>query len=302
MRGLFIAAACIIAVCVGSVSATLPKTQIDALRALYTATGGDDWYPNGWQNATSDPCTQYDGVLCNDAHTSVVEVSVSNNNLVGAIPSAFFAGLPDLSLVDLRQNPGITGPIPDNAFGTVTSLSVTFSTSCAIPASLSNATQLEHLELSATAAVAGSGAPIPALDKLVSLKTFEVTNGMVSGTIPDSVCKLTMLESFNVGGNNLTGSVPVCMSNPGAMARLSMVDVSDNALTGLLPDVTQWSPYRVLAAGNNQFSGAVPASYANLCGRGEWVVQATGNKLACPYPAFVTSSNCSNVFMFDPCV
>ncbi len=65
---------------------TIPPPQLAALKALYVATGGDQWKINtGWNDPNADPC-QWHGVGCDAVNGVVQQVILSSNNLVGTIP------------------------------------------------------------------------------------------------------------------------------------------------------------------------------------------------------------------------
>ncbi|MEK8016417.1 MAG: hypothetical protein VSS75_006075, partial [Candidatus Parabeggiatoa sp.] len=61
----------------------IPKSECDALVALYDNTDGDNWTDNtGWK-VTNRPCNWY-GVICDGSH--VTQLGLHNNQLTGKIP------------------------------------------------------------------------------------------------------------------------------------------------------------------------------------------------------------------------
>jgi hypothetical protein len=82
------------------------------LIALYEATDGDQWfYQTNWLDESTPICSWY-GVTCYDGQgqvstelsIGVVELDLSNNNLVRALPAQLY-GLPYLQSLILKQNP-----------------------------------------------------------------------------------------------------------------------------------------------------------------------------------------------------
>lgn len=95
----------------------VPTEERDALVALYNATGGPQWIHNsGWLGAPGTECGWY-GVLCDyPDHVSnrvpfVASLSLSNNNLVGAIPPEL-GNLKSLEWLSLFGN-RLSGRIPE---------------------------------------------------------------------------------------------------------------------------------------------------------------------------------------------
>eukprot|EP00659_Diplonema_papillatum_P011950 gene11950-18437_t len=85
---------------------------VDALMALYDASGGENWYhSHGWGTAT-DPCLWY-GIKCNDAG-EVVTISLARNNLVGHMPENFTRGAFEATTVLCLERNQLYGPIPQS--------------------------------------------------------------------------------------------------------------------------------------------------------------------------------------------
>jgi gliding motility-associated-like protein len=90
--------------------ATPPATSPDqpALVALYNATAGAGW-TNPWD--LTKPITEWAGVTVNPTTLKVTKIDLSNRNLVGTLPAAFFA-LSDITELRLNNNK-LTGVVPD---------------------------------------------------------------------------------------------------------------------------------------------------------------------------------------------
>lgn len=107
-----------------------------------------------------------------------------------------------------------------------------------------------------------SGEISPAIGKLKSLVTIDLSHNTISGQIPDeigdcsslqyldlsfnqisgdlpfSISKLKNLESFIVKSNQLSGFIPSTLSQ---LPNLQVLDLADNSLTGEIPSLLYWS-------------------------------------------------------------
>jgi hypothetical protein len=63
------------------------------------------------------------------------------------------------------------------------------------------------------------------------LKRIDAFNNKLTGTIPSSITKISVLQIFHLKDNKLTGTIP----GLGSMQRLSWVDLSNNMLHGTIP-------------------------------------------------------------------
>lgn len=84
------------------------EDQYDALYSLYSATNGENWTDNtGWLGDEGTECSWF-GIACDDG--IVTQIVLSENNLVGTIPSDLHR-LVDLTTLDLSDNL-LTGRVP----------------------------------------------------------------------------------------------------------------------------------------------------------------------------------------------
>ncbi|XP_047046704.1 receptor-like protein 44 [Lolium rigidum] len=114
----------------------------------------------------------------------------------------------------------------------------------AIPAELSNCTNLQSLDLSSNAL---SGAIPPELSKLLNLAVLNLSANALSGAIPRELAGCAYLNVIDLHANQLSGPIP---DELGLLVRLSAFDVSYNRLSGPVP---------VLLANRSAGTGAAAA-------------------------------------------
>jgi len=138
---------------VGNISDEFRLTQKYALLVLYYATRGDLWTNNeGWLDPIMEEC-DWNGITCDSMlvngipQNAVTEIDLIGNNLDGDFP-ADIALLLFLQVLDLHENPNLTGQIP-TSIGLLSSM-VDFSVgncgmSGPLPESMSNWTNLRDV-------------------------------------------------------------------------------------------------------------------------------------------------------------
>lgn len=95
---------------------------------------------------------------------------------------------------------------------------------------------------------------------------FILFRNHLTGPIPKSLCKMTMLELLYIGENRFTGTVPDCFAS---LTELAGLDLADNLLTGPLPDI--WDNFSKLKDlwlnriyNTNLFTGPLPPSFGEM--------------------------------------
>lgn len=284
---------------VNNLFSIVTSTQADslALVEVYRRTVGSGWRQNAnW--LTLRPLSLWSGVtVSSDSATRgrVVGLSLPGNNAQGSLPVALqfltmlrtlnlsgnalsgafptyitnFRRLEELNFSSMR----LTGALPDS-IGALPNLRVLSAAGNAltgrIPRSLENASSLQELNL-ASNALADS---IPAfLGNLASLRILRLNNNQLLGTIPTSfgtttrkVAALTStpnLTEFDISGNRITGSIP---DNFRSIRRLTVLAAANNQLSGAIPIQTLGAldSLRVLNLGGNGFIGVIPAELSQL--------------------------------------
>jgi Leucine-rich repeat (LRR) protein len=95
---------------------------------------------------------------------------------------------------------------------------------------------------------------------LVALKDVLLANNSLSGSIPDGLLQSwTVLQSFNVKGNNLTGPLP------GLPNAIQVLNLADNMLEGTIPSkYGEAQNLTALYLGRNQLTGPLPPELGQL--------------------------------------
>jgi PKD repeat protein len=183
--------------------ADIPQSEHDALMALYNATGGANWIFNvGWDGALGTENT-WDGVVTDEANTTVVGLLLVGNNLVGSIPPEI-GNLPNLEYLDLSTNE-LSGSVPSQISSCTKLKSVYLfrnHLSGTVPAQLGSLSQLEELFLGYNRFTG----QVPAeLGSLAALKYLFLESNALSGELPSQLSNLTNLvtEEDNNGGLDL---------------------------------------------------------------------------------------------------
>nr|CAD1830440.1 unnamed protein product [Ananas comosus var. bracteatus] len=108
-----------------------------------------------------------------------------------------------------------------------------------------------------------AGTLSPALGNLTGLRILGLTNLIkLTGPLPPSLGRLSLLTDLRLFGNDLTGPIPSSFSS---LHRLEFLLLNDNRLSGVIPPSVFASPaLTFLTLYENQFTGAIPRSIGKL--------------------------------------
>ena len=232
--------------------------DLQALTALYNATGGP-----GWRNSTNwlsdEPLGEWHGIGTNSAGR-VVALKLSENNLTGSLP----AEIGDLEYLETLHlfNDEIPGPIPPE-LGQLRRLRILILKNCGmygpIPPEIGQLTDLEVLDLDGNEL---SGSIPPEIGGLTSLKWLWMHGNQLTGSIPAELGQLENLEQLKLSNNVLTGPIPPQLGNLSKLQRLILLR---NKLTGPLPpELGNLSSLQTLSLWFNRITGRIPAELGRL--------------------------------------
>ncbi|OMP05936.1 hypothetical protein CCACVL1_01784 [Corchorus capsularis] len=231
--------------------------------------------------------------------SSIYFFSVTKNQLQGHLPSDVGVTLPNLKKFYVALN-NFTG---------------------AIPATLSNASRLQMLDLGGNGLTGtiprslgslgnliklgfennslgtGKVGDLTFFDSLTNISTLEglgLAMNNFGGQLPSSIANLSnKLKIFTIGGNLVHGSIPVGIGN---LVNLRVLGMEANYLSGTVPEVVgNLQNLNVLSLSDNEFSGLVPFSLGNLTALTELFIG--DNRFEGSIPPSL--GNCQNLLQLD---
>ncbi|RID71614.1 hypothetical protein BRARA_C03541 [Brassica rapa] len=261
-------------------SQTLPKEEVDALRAVATALKKSNWNFNvdpcdltssegGWRNLKATSKQFADTVTCNCSSTvcHVTSIVLKAQSLQGSLPKEF-AGLPFLQEIDLSRN-YLNGSIPPE-WGTLPLVNISLLANRIrgpIPKEIGNITTLKTLVLESNQI---SGNLPPELGNLQNIDKILLGTNYLTGDIPSTFSKLTTLIDFRISDNQFTGTIPDFIKN---WTKLFKLAIQASGLVGPIPStigtLVKLTDLRISDLNGpdlsfNKLSGPIPATYSNL--------------------------------------
>ncbi|KAI3888370.1 hypothetical protein MKW92_006686 [Papaver armeniacum] len=244
--------------------------------------------------------------------TNLDTLELSGNNLTGAIPSCLFKHK-NLRNLDLSRNK-LQGTLPhvfhfdDTQFMSINLASNFLGGSLPVPSQMNMVFDLSHnqfiggipfevgerLSNARFASLSSNqlSGPIPhsfcsnkALEMRISLRTLDLSNNILSGSIPSSLGNCSSLFFLHLGINNLTGYVPNELAQTNIMylllhhnllggtfpnfiqklERLTYLTLGDNKFEGNIPTfIGSFQDLQILSLRSNAFNGSIPKSINNL--------------------------------------
>ncbi|BAT96141.1 hypothetical protein LR48_Vigan02g062300 [Vigna angularis] len=209
---------------------------------------------------------------------------LSSNHFDGIIPRSLVQ-LVSLTDIDLSRN-SLNGTIPHN-IGQLKNLSTLYLSENKlhgnIPFSLSQLLNLHNLDISLNHLenlvsdirwprqlvylnltdnrISGS-LPQNISDSLPNVGYLLLGNNLISGPIPNSLCRIGSLYNLDLSGNMLVGEIPNCWS---VTQRLGVINLASNKLSGVIPSSLGNLPTLAwLHLNNNSLHEGFPSSLRNL--------------------------------------
>lgn len=167
---------------------------------------------------------------------SCAVIDVSKNNFQGNLTRLLKWG--NVEILDLSQNQ-LTGSIPEET---------------------AQFLRLNYLNLSHNSL---NGSLSKAIAQFPKLTTLDLSFNGLSGPLLTSLLVSETLKELHLQGNAISGSLE--FSPVSNITNLLVIDLSDNKLSGDLPDgFGSFTGLQTLNVGGNNFSGSLPALFGNL--------------------------------------
>lgn len=184
-------------------------------------------------------------------------LDLSWNDFVGPIP-ADIQCLSGLRYLNLGLNNFYSIPKGIGQLQELTSLAIDGNSLRTVPVEIGNLSNLEELSLSYNPELAPGEIPLE-FAGLKKLKSFSMSQANLVGEIPQFiVINLTNLETLDLSGNALTGSIPGGFNK---LHNLQTLLLSYNKFSGSLPSAMVNPKLELLDLTNNRLSGLVPDEY-----------------------------------------
>ncbi|XP_030938745.1 receptor kinase-like protein Xa21 [Quercus lobata] len=232
--------------------------------------------------------------------SSIIHFALYKNKLSGSLPTNLFLTLPHLQWFLIFENQ-LTG---------------------SLPVSLSNASELQYLEVGMnnfTGKISDNFGGLHRLELLLiednnlgsgddddemnffqslvncsSLRKINLSQNQLKGTLPNVLGNLsTQLTYFSIHKNLIFGEIPKGMGN---LVNLTALFMSKNKLSGTIPDdFGNLQKLQRLYLNNNRLSGRLPIILGNLT----WLekLHLGSNKLQGTIPTSI--ENCQNLLLLD---
>eukprot|EP00981_Chlorochromonas_danica_P007363 scaffold1692_cov226-Ochromonas_danica.AAC.2 len=235
---------------------TLSSRELNALYAIYNATGGEQWvyYDDGtawnFSQPSPDPCGEgWQGITCstkceNDTTPASCEKVVSVLELIGlgmagTLPEEIgdFPFMQRLEIIS--EQPNLVGTIPPS-IGNLTSL---------------RSFDIQYTDLSG---------PIPTtIEKLINLVIFDLSSGLITGTLPEELFSLHNITFLTLESNLLEGTLSTNISK---LSNLDSLAMRSNRLTGTIPEsILELTKLQSIDLSVNHFDGNIPNGWTTSC-------------------------------------
>ncbi|KAL0865868.1 hypothetical protein Bca101_044986 [Brassica carinata] len=205
-------------------SQTLPKGEVDALRAVATALK---------KSFSVDPCDVTSSEVtcsCTSKVCHVISIDLRAQNLQGSLPKEL-GRLTYLREILLSSN-NLTGTIPDfiQNWTELQKLAIQASGLVGpIPSAIGTLVKLTDLRISD---LNGPSSPFPPLQNMTSMKTLILRNSNLTGELPAYLGHIRTLKLLDLSFNKLSGPVPATYKN---LLNVENVYFTSNMLSGEVP-------------------------------------------------------------------
>ncbi|KAI8546960.1 hypothetical protein RHMOL_Rhmol07G0160000 [Rhododendron molle] len=227
------------------------ETDRQALLAIKDLVQGDAFPVFRSWNHSIHFC-KWEGVTCGRKHQRVTMLDLSSRGLVGSL-SPHVGNLTFVRTMDLRNN-NFHGTIPKEIgrlFRLQQVILAKNSFGGKLPTNITGRSNIKEINLFSNRL----GGEIPVV-------SFIVGANMLSGSIPESIGKLSKLEQIYMYTNKLSGKIP---SSIGNLTQLSILSLSENKLEERIPNSLGNCKRLVgIDLGYNNLTGTIPGQIFRL--------------------------------------
>jgi hypothetical protein len=251
----------------------IPQSEKDALKALYDATGGDNWTNSISNNGKWDfdkPVTSWNpssktgwyGVTV-DTDGHVFSINLRSNNLSNL--SQIFPDISNLNflkILDLFDNQLLTGSLKN--FQYLTSLKSLSLYNSKFTDTLLPICSLVNLELLYIGSCPNITGAIPDnFYDLKYLKTLSIASVGITGGLSSKISNFSKLEALAMLSIPLGGTIPIELGN---LVNLRSIGLGFLDLKGTIPNSlgNLLNCSQITIVGNSALSGGIPAEFRNL--------------------------------------
>ncbi|XP_049389166.1 receptor-like protein EIX1 [Solanum stenotomum] len=207
-------------------------------------------------------------------------LDISNASISDSIPGWFWDISFNLSLLNCSFNQ-LSGTLPDPLpvfpFADIDLSSNLFNGTIPLPSVSIELLDLSHNML--------QGLIPQNISKVMpDLIFLSLSSNEISGEIPATIGKMTLVQVIDLSNNKLTGSIP---SSIGECSYLKALDLGNNFLSGSFPSsLGQLIQLQSLHLNDNKFSGGVPISLKNLSSLE--TLDLGNNRLSGKFPSWIS--------------
>lgn len=185
--------------------------------------------------------------------SSLLRLRLSNNSLSGRVPDGIWS-LPKIGMIDLAINQ-FEGQLAPN-IGEAKSLTQLFlfnnRFSGQLPAEISKVSTLVEIKLVSNQF---SGEIPSRIGDLKKLSKLHLQDNIFTGAIPESLGSCVSLNEVNLAGNSLSGHIPATL---GSLPTLNSLNLSGNKISGVIPASLSSLKWSLIDLSNNMLTGRVP--------------------------------------------
>ncbi|KAJ3671526.1 hypothetical protein LUZ60_007605 [Juncus effusus] len=190
-------------------------------------------------------------------------LDISSNRFTGTIPSNLCPNN-NLKVLILLKN-FLFGPIPESLGRCLSLVRVRSGQNYlngSIPSGLIYLPNLNLLELQNNFLTGPLLENPKTSQNQTQLAQLNLSNNMLSGSIPSSIANLSLLQTLLISDNQLTGPIPISVSQ---LDQLVKLDLNGNELSGPIPSqIGQCKQLTYLDLSQNELSGPVPPEIAEI--------------------------------------